>query len=333
MANKINKDQRSHVGYGSSYRKGRSEDLGRAPGIGTVLGGQVWMVKPDKDARTANPCIWMQAGVVPFKGCNNFYDCTRCKYDMGLQKKVAQGKQVSWQDAMRKRAGLDRICRHSLTQRIAKRACAFDYECSRCDFDQFFEDIWTTRIGTRPLEVQEIKGFQVPMGHYYHQGHTWARIESGGGVRIGMDDFALKLLGKADALDLPLMGKELDRNRIGWGFKRGKELADVLSPIDGVIMEVNSVIRERPEIANQDPYEDGWLFMVRSPDIKGSMKTLMTDTEGLDWMKGELNTLENMIEDVAGPLAADGGTLAGDIFGNIPKLGWRNLTRTFLKTR
>jgi hypothetical protein len=39
-----------------------------------------------------------------------------------------------------------------------------------------------------------------------------------------------------------------------------------------------------------------------------------------------------MIEEVAGPLAADGGYLQEDIFGNIPDLGWKNLTKTFLKT-
>jgi glycine cleavage system H lipoate-binding protein len=224
------------------------------------------------------------------------------------------------------------VCRHSLTGRIEKRACAYDYECSTCDFDQFFEDVWTTKTSGRPQEVQDIKGFKVAMGNYYHNGHTWARIESGGYIRVGMDDFALKLLGRADALDLPLMGKELDSGKIGWGMRRDKNRADVLSPVDGVIMEVNASLRDRPEIANHHPYEEGWLFMIRNPNIKGTMKHLMTDNDGMDWMKGELNTLEIMIEDVAGPLAADGGTLAEDIYGNIPKLGWKNLTKTFLKT-
>jgi hypothetical protein len=39
-----------------------------------------------------------------------------------------------------------------------------------------------------------------------------------------------------------------------------------------------------------------------------------------------------MIEEVAGPLPADGGHLAPDIYGNLPQLGWKNLTRSFLKT-
>ena len=63
MTEKMKSDQRSHVGYGSSYRKGNSQDMGVESGIDAVLGGQVWMVKPDKQAQAANPCLWMQAGL------------------------------------------------------------------------------------------------------------------------------------------------------------------------------------------------------------------------------------------------------------------------------
>ena len=70
MADKRKEDRRSRLGYGSSYRKGIGQDLGKGSGIGAVIGNQVWMVKPDKDAQAANPCIWMQAGVVDFKSCN-----------------------------------------------------------------------------------------------------------------------------------------------------------------------------------------------------------------------------------------------------------------------
>ncbi len=246
--------------------------------------------------------------------------------------KVAKGKQISWQEAMKKRPDLDRVCRHSLTNRIEKRMCAYDYECGKCDFDQYFEDIWTTKTKALPGEMQQIKGFDVPMGYYFHNGHAWARIESGGYIRVGLDDFALKVLGEADALDLPLIGKELDQSKAGWGLKRKDNLADVLSPIDGVIMEVNSKVRENPKLANYEPYGDGWLFMVRTPDVKGTMKQLMIDQESLSWMSSEVNELEGMIEEVAGPLAADGGYLADDIYGNLPDLGWKNLTQKFLRT-
>ncbi len=319
---------RSNTGYGSSYGKGGENK----EGIETVLGGQVWKVKPDKTAPAANPCLWMTSGVVKFKNCNNFDDCTTCKYDRAMQKNAAEGKHQTWQDAMRMLPELGRVCRHTLTGRIPNRACAYDYECASCDFDQFFEEVWTTKERTYPYEVQNIKGFDMPMGYYFHDGHTWARIESGGYIRIGLDDFALKLLGESQGMDLPLMGKELDQSKAGWGLKRNGNTADVLSPVNGIIMEVNEKIRTNPSIANNDPYSDGWLFMVRTPDIKGTIKQLMDDKAGMPWLNTEVGRLEGMIEEVAGPLAADGGYLASDIFGNIPALGWDRLTKAFLKS-
>ncbi len=328
----IKDGRRSHFGYGSSYRKGTQRDAQKNHGIKTVLGGQVWMISPDKNASTSNPCIWMQAGVAKFKNCNNYYDCTSCKYDLGMQKQVAKGKQISWQNAMRKHPDMDRTCRHSLTHRIENRACAYDYQCASCDFDQFFEDVWTSKTGVTPFDMAHVKGFDMPADTHFHDGHTWARIESGGNIRIGLDDFSLKLLGKADGFDLPLMGKELDQGAPGWGLKREKNAADVLSPVNGVIMEVNSNVREHPELANQDPYGDGWLFLVRTPEMKKTMKSLMAGTQSIDWINKEINSLESMIEEVAGPLTADGGYLTDDIYGALPALGWHKLTKTFLKT-
>jgi glycine cleavage system H lipoate-binding protein len=290
------------------------------------------MVKPDRHAEAANPCLWMQAGVVNFKNCKNFYDCNTCKYDVGMRKRVDGGKQLSWQDAMRMRGGLNRICRHSLTNRIEKRACAYDYECSRCEFDQFFEDVWSTKAAGFVGEMQSIKGFQFPTGHYFHNGHTWVRIGSGGYIRVGMDDFSHKLLGRADAFDLPQMGKELNKAKAGWGLKRKENSADVLSPIDGVIVEVNPDLREKPAVAKEEPYKAGWMFVVQTPDVKGTVKDLISGDDTVDWMNGELGALETMIEGVAGPLAADGGYLTNDIYGNLPDLGWKNICQRFLKT-
>lgn len=285
-----------------------------------------------RENKSSDPCIWMQAGVAASKNCNNFYDCTTCKYDLGMKKKAEKGKQVSWQDAMRRKPGLDRICRHSLTNRIESRQCAYDYQCSRCDFDQYFEDVWTTKAKATPTNILQVKGFEIPEGYYFHKGHTWAKIESGGYIRIGFDDFALKLLGEADAFDLPLMGKELHKDSIGWGLKRKTNSADILSPVDGVIVEVNANVRQSPGLANREPYSEGWLFMVRTPDIKKTAKKLMTDTEGMEWTSDEVGRLEGMIEEVAGPSATDGGFLTQDIYGNLPDLGWNNLTGAFLGT-
>ncbi len=320
------------AGYGSSYSRIKNRSQDRGPGIDAVLGGQVWRIKPDEQAKAENPCLWMQAGVVKFKTCTNFYDCMSCKYDQAMHKKAAEGKQLSWQEAMRRQPDLHRVCRHSLTKRIPNRICPYHYECASCEFDQYFEDVLSPKTQSTPRDIQEVKGFQVPMGHYFHLGHTWARIESGGQIRIGMDDFALKVLGGMDGVDLPLMGKVLEKSQASWGLNRRGNWAEVLAPVDGVITEVNPAVRDNPARAMADPYGQGWLFLVHHPDIKSNVKDLMIDESSLAWVNNEVGVLEAMLEETAGPLAADGGQLQPDVFGNCPELGWENLCKTFLKT-
>ncbi|MCP4021866.1 MAG: glycine cleavage system protein H [Desulfobacteraceae bacterium] len=289
----------------------------------------VWRATKDQNEHS---CIWMQSGAVKKKGCNNYYDCTNCKYDHAMEKKAAAGKHISWQNAMRAKDSKDRICRHSMSQRMGMKTCPMNYNCDRCEFDQYFEDTLAPRTGHAGVHMTDVKGFALAQGFYFHQGHTWASIDSGGNIRVGLDDFSLKVLGGPDAFDLPLTGQELNQDKVGWGLKRKDNLADILSPVDGVITGVNADLFKNAGLADEDPYGDGWLFTVHNSDIKGAVKQLMDDDSSVTWTGEEVTTLENMIESVAGPMATDGGLLVSDVYGNLPTLGWNNLTTAFLRT-
>ncbi len=58
--------------------------------------------------------------------------------------------------------------------------------------------------------------------YYYHQGHSWARIEHGGFVRLGLDDFAWRLLGRPTEISLPTIGAKLKPGERGWSINREK---------------------------------------------------------------------------------------------------------------
>lgn len=278
------------------------------------------------------PCIWMQSGVVSKKYCTSHYDCATCRYDAAMGAQAAAGRHLSWQDALRRKESFSRTCRHALTHRSAVRTCPLNYNCFKCEFDQLFEDTLSPGTGHASLEMMDVKGFKLPSDFYFHDGHTWATLENGGFIRVGMDDFAFKVLGQPDGFDLPLTGQELSSGIPGWGMRRGKHFADVRSPVDGVITAVNPAVYASPDLPGKTPYQDGWLFTVHNRDIKAAVKGLMGDASSQAWMDSEVTALEEMIEHVAGPLSADGGVLTRDVYGHLPGLGWENLTRIFLGT-
>ncbi|MCF8104653.1 MAG: glycine cleavage system protein H [Desulfohalobiaceae bacterium] len=293
------------------------------------------------------PCIWMQAGVVKHKQCPRDYDCLECPYDRALQRVAAENRQAaargrpafgrrgkieSWQDRLLKRPPLKRPCIHFLKQKIEFRPCSNDYKCPECEFDHFFQDIYRVFAVVNPVELLEVKGVHLPQGYYLHLGHAWVKTEEGSQVRIGLDDFALRLLGPLDRVQTPLIGKTVDQGQAGFSVRRGEREARVQAPVSGVVTEVNTSLHRDGALANQDPYSQGWVMLLYTKNLRQDLKNLMLGTETREFLSREVDRLYAVIEEYCGPLAADGGDLGGDIAGNLPDSAWNRLTSHFLRT-
>jgi glycine cleavage system H lipoate-binding protein len=290
-------------------------------------------------------CIWMQAGVVRRKYCGIDYHCEACRFDRALRRTARENRQlrqhgeiskgksgriVYWKDRLRDLPAWKQPCLHHMKGRIDFRACTHDYQCGNCEFDQYFSDQYTVHAVVRPVDVLDVKGFKLPHGYYLHRGHTWVKIEEGSTVRVGLDDFALRLLGPLDQVDAPLMGKEVKQDRDDILLSRSSNTARVKSPISGVVTDINPALREKGNLANQDPYTRGWVMRLHSSSLRQDLKNLMIGEQAGEYLDGEIDRLYEVIEEEAGPLAADGGYLGDDIFGNLPKTSWEKLTRLFL---
>jgi len=97
--------------------------------------------------------------------------------------------------------------------------------------------------------------------------HEWARVESDGTITIGISDHAQDLLGDIVFVELPEVGQTLDAETDAAIVESVKAASDVYSPLSGEVMEVNSLLEDRPEIINSSPYEDGWFFKLTPSDM------------------------------------------------------------------
>jgi len=292
-------------------------------------------------------CIWMQAGVVPKKSCRIDYQCAVCAYDRAMRRIATENQQlkakgripggkrgriVFWKDKLRELPVWKQPCLHHMIGHIDFRACTHDYHCADCEFDQYFSDQLAVHAVVQPIDVLDIKGFKIPQGFYLHPGHTWVKIEEGSTVRVGLDDFALRLLGPLDQIQAPLMGKQLEQGRQDISLRREGNSARLLSPVSGVVTDVNPALRERGSRSSENPYSESWILRMHCANLRHDLKNLMIGDQAGEFIDQEVERLYEVIEETAGPLAADGGYLSDDIFGNLPQMGWHKLTQLFLRT-
>ena len=107
--------------------------------------------------------------------------------------------------------------------------------------------------------------YQAPNELVYTKEHEWLRLE-GDKCRIGVTDYAQASLHEVVYVDLPKVGAKVAQMQSLGTVESVKAVADVYSPIAGVVLEVNNELSDAPELVNKSPYEKGWITVIQPDD-------------------------------------------------------------------
>ena len=177
-----------------------------------------------------------------------------------------------------------------------------------------------------------VGGFHVPENLRFHPGHTWALGESPSLVRVGMDDFASKLTGRLDSITLPQRGQWIRQGQKVCTLHRDGAAVDMVSPIEGSVADINDAVVRNPELARKDPYGEGWLLTVQSPDAKTNFRNLLGGALARWWTEESSMRLQRVMPSALGALAQDGGVAIDDLASTMPDEQWTKVTREFFLT-
>ncbi|AUH50115.1 glycine cleavage system protein H [Chromobacterium sp. ATCC 53434] len=114
----------------------------------------------------------------------------------------------------------------------------------------------------------------IPAELKYVDSHEWLRLEADGSVTVGITEHAQQLLGDIVFVELPKVGAVLARDEQAGVVESVKAASDVYCPIAGEVLAVNEELEGEPELANTDPYGDGWFFRIKpakAADLDGLM--------------------------------------------------------------
>ena len=102
----------------------------------------------------------------------------------------------------------------------------------------------------------------IPEHLFYSNTHEWLRVEDGIGT-IGITDHAQNELTEIVFVELPEVGRQLAINDACAVVESVKSASDIHAPAAGEVTEVNAALVDAPELANDNPYDDGWFFKIK----------------------------------------------------------------------
>jgi len=101
-----------------------------------------------------------------------------------------------------------------------------------------------------------------PQDLRYTSEHEWVRIKEGNIVTIGITDFAQGELGDIVYVDVDSIGNHLNAGEVFGSVEAVKTVSDLYMPVDGKVLELNTVLDSSPDLVNIDPYGVGWIIRV-----------------------------------------------------------------------
>ncbi len=103
----------------------------------------------------------------------------------------------------------------------------------------------------------------------YSDDHYWLEVEDENNVRVGLTAYGVEQMGQALSVTLPKEGATVEAgSECGELETEDKGVLEIVAPISGEIQAVNADLAESPALLNEDPYQDGWLFVIGPSDPK-----------------------------------------------------------------
>lgn len=136
--------------------------------------------------------------------------------------------------------------------------------------------------------------FAIPGGVFIGEGHAWAATFEDGTVRIGMDDFARRLLGAVDGIELPNLGMTVKQGTPLFTIRQGRRSVPFLAPVSGRVIEVNTALSHHPEDLEATPYAEHWICVLDAESLDAEIPSLKIGKAAVSFFQDELERLTKM---------------------------------------
>lgn len=140
--------------------------------------------------------------------------------------------------------------------------------------------------------------FNVPAGLFISPQHLWVNIDIDGSLRLGLDDFCQKVIGKFDEIVPPKKGQQIKKGDPICTLKQNSHEITFRSPVSGKVTKVNTELISNPELIHVKPYELGWFCSLEATNLTQELRGLKIGADAIAWYKQEIDKFQSLMEDI-----------------------------------
>ncbi len=177
-------------------------------------------------------------------------------------------------------------------------------------------------------------GFSIPGGVLISQGHSWASLAQDGTVKVGVDDFAKKLIGAVDHIEFPDVGITVKAGQQLFSVRQKHRSAQFCSPVSGRVVKVNLALDEDCRKLDLTPYYAGWICVIESDNLDAELSALKIGKSAVALFQEDLErfraAIQELIKGGAGKTCPDGALYVGEL-EQLDDAQWEKIVKDFFR--
>lgn len=176
--------------------------------------------------------------------------------------------------------------------------------------------------------------FQIPGGVFISEGHCWANIAEDGTAKVGMDDFAKKIVGKIDSVGLPNLGMAVKKGQSLFTVNQGQRSISFKSPVSGKVKEVNKFINDELDSLDASPYDINWICEIDTDELDTEIPNLKIGKAAVLLYEEDIQRLQELKNKTRtgkeSQLSPNGAIFVGEM-EKLDDINWRRFAGEFFE--
>jgi CheY-like chemotaxis protein len=176
--------------------------------------------------------------------------------------------------------------------------------------------------------------FQIPGGVFISEGHCWANVSEDGTAKVGLDDFAKKIIGKVDSIGLPNLGMVVKKGQSLFTVNQGQRSISFKSPVSGKVKEINKFINQELDSLNFTPYDMNWVCEIDADELDSELPTLKIGKSAVSFYQEDIEKLQVLKKKTQtskeAELEPEGVIFAGEM-EKLDDISWKRFAEEFFE--